>query len=79
MLKDNIFKKIEDKTSVNKETIISLANKLQENNLKDEKTIREIISELSKMTGKEVSKEKENKIVDAILSDKVPKNIEKML
>lgn len=79
MLKDNIFKKIEDKTSVNKETIISLANKLQANNLKDEKTIREIITELSKMTGKEVSKEKENKIVDTILSDKVPKNIEKML
>lgn len=79
MLKDNLFKKIEDKTSVNKDTIISLANKLQANNLKDEKTIREIISELSKMTGKEVSKDKENKIVNAIINDKVPKNIEKML
>lgn len=79
MFKDNLFKKIEDKTNVNKDTIISLANKLQANNLKDEKTIREIITELSQMTGKEVSKDKADKIVNAILNDKVPNNIEKML
>ena len=78
MFKDNLFSKIEKKTSVNKETILSLATKLQQNNLKDEKTIREIVGELSKITGKEVSKEKEDKIVNAILNDKVPKNIDKM-
>lgn len=78
MFKDNLFQKIEQKTSVKKETILSLANKLQKNNMKDEQTIREIIQELSTMTGKEVSKEKEDKIVNAILKDKVPKNIEKM-
>lgn len=79
MFKDSFFKKIEDKTSVNKETIISLANKLQANNLKDEQTIREIIQELCQMTGKNITKEKEDKIINAILNDKVPKNIEKML
>ena len=30
------------------------------------------------MTGKDVSKEKEDKIVNAIIKDKVPKNVEKM-
>ena len=79
MFSDSFFKRVEDKTSVNKETILSLASKLQSNNLKDEKTIREIIQELSQMTGREVSKEKADKIVNAILNDKVPKNIEKML
>lgn len=79
MIKDNLFKKIENKTNINKDTILSLADKLQKNNIKDEKTIREIIQELSKMTGKEVSKEQEEKIISAILNDKVPKNIEKML
>lgn len=79
MFKDSFFKKIEDKTSVNKETIMSLANKLQANNLKDEQTIREIIQELCQMTGKNITKEKEDKIINAILNDKVPKNIEKML
>ena len=78
MLKENLFHSIEKKTNIKKDTILSLANKLQKNNLKDEKTIEEIIDELSQMTGKEVSKEKREKIITAILNDKVPKNIEKM-
>lgn len=77
-MKDNIFQRIEKKTNIKKETIISLANKLQQNNMKDEKTIREIIEELSTLTNKKVSKEKEDKIVQAIINDKVPKNIDKM-
>ena len=56
---DNFFKKIEKKTNVNKDTILSLANKLQGGNMKDENTIKEVISDLAKMTGREVSKEKE--------------------
>ena len=76
---DNFFKKIEKKTNVNKETILSLANKLQQGNMKDEATIKEVIHDLSQMTGREVSKEKEQKIIDAIVNDKVPNNIDKML
>ena len=76
---DNFFKKIEKKTNVNKETILSLANKLQQGNMKDEKTIKEVINDLSKMTGREVSEEKQQKIIDAIVNDKVPNNIDKML
>ena len=78
MFKDSFFNTVEKKTNISKDTIISLADKLQKNNLKDEKTIREIVQELSNITGKDVSKDKEDKIVNAILNDKVPKNIEKM-
>ncbi len=74
---DNFFKRIEKKTNVNKETILSLANKLQQGNMKDEKTIKEVINDLSKMTGREVSEEKQKKIIDAIVNDKVPNNIDK--
>jgi len=76
---DNFFKKVEKKTNVNKETILSLANKLQQGNMKDEKTIKEVIDDLSKMTGREVSEEKKQKIIDTIVNDKVPNNIDKML
>lgn len=76
---DSFFEKIENKTKVSKETIIELANKLQQNDLKDEKTLREIIHELSNLTGKEVSKEKEDKIIEAVINDKVPKDIDKMI
>ena len=77
MFGDNFFKKVENKTNINKDTIISLANKLQKSNMKDEKTIREIIDEISTMTGKEVSEEKKEKIINTILKDQVPQNIDK--
>jgi len=78
MFGDNFFKKVEKKTSVDKNTILSLAEKIQKSNLKDEKVLRDVIDEISVMTGKEVSKEKADKIVNTILKDNVPENIDKM-
>lgn len=76
---DGFFNKIEKKTSVNKETILELAKKLQQNDLKNENTLREVIQELSKMTGKAVPKDKEDKIVKAVVNDNVPKDIDKLI
>ena len=76
--KDDFFKKVEKKTKVDKNTIISLAEKLQNGNMKDEKTLREIITTLSKMTGKKVSKETEDKIISKVVNDEVPNGVEKM-
>lgn len=76
---DGFFKKIEKKTNVNKDTILSLAQKLQQGDMKDENNLREIIHELSTMTGHEVSKEKEDKIIKTIQNDQVPDNIDKLL
>lgn len=78
MFKDNLFNRIEKKTNVKKDTILSLADKLKAGNMKDEKTIREVIHELCNITNKQISKEKEDKIIDAIINDKVPKNVDKM-
>ncbi len=75
---DEFFDKVENKTKVNKNLIVSLAEKLSQGKMKDEKTIREVISTLCDATGKEISKEKEDKIVSKIIGDKVPKNIDKM-
>ena len=46
MFKDSLFKKIESKTNVNKETILSLAKKIQGDNLKDESKLRDLIHEI---------------------------------
>ena len=78
MFGDNLFKKVEKKTNINKETILSLADKLQKSDMKDENTLREVIKDISVMTGKEVSKEKEQRIIDAIKKDNIPKNIDNM-
>ena len=76
---DNFFNRVEKKTKVNKETILELAEKLQKSKLKNENTLREVVQELSKMTGREVSKEKEDKIINAVMNDEIPSNIDKMI
>ena len=73
---DNFFKKVEKKTSVDKDTILSLAEDLQGDNMKNESSLREVIKKISILTGKKVPKEKEDKIVETILEDNVPDNIE---
>lgn len=78
MFGDNFFKKVENKTNIDKNTILSLANKIQKSNMKDEKVLREVIQDISNMTGKEVSEEKADKIVNTILKDNIPKDIDKM-
>ncbi len=78
MFGDSFFKKVEKKTNVDKDTIMSLAKKLQGSNMKDENVLRNMVQEISTLTGKEVSKEKEDKIVNAIIKDNVPKDIDKM-
>lgn len=77
-LNDGFFKKVEKKTKVDKDTILNLAQKLQNGNMKDEKTLKEIIQTLSKLTGKKVSPEQEKKIISKIVNDEVPNGVEKM-
>ena len=74
---DSFFNKVEKKTNVGKETILELADKLQKTDLKNESTLREVIQTLGQMTGREVSKEKEDKIINAVVNDQVPKDINK--
>lgn len=74
---DSFFQKVEKKTKVNKDAILGLAAKLQKSNLKDETTLRQVIHDLSSMTGKPISKEQEDKIIDSVVKDKVPKNVDK--
>ena len=77
-LGDEFFNKVYKKTNVDKDTILKLAEKLQEGNMKDANTISEVVDTLSKMTGKKVTREQKEKIINKIVEDKVPKNIEKM-
>ena len=75
-MNDSVFKKVEKKTNINKDTILSLDNKLKSSNFKDENVLSEVINELSYMTGREISDEKKEKIIKAIKNDKIPNDIE---
>jgi len=78
-LTDSFFNKVERKTNVKKSSIINLAKKLQGDNMKNEDNLREVIRELSEMTGKNVSKEQEDKIISTVINDKIPNNLDKMI
>ena len=47
--------------------------------MKDENNLRDLIKEISNIAGKPVSKEKEDKIINAIVNDKIPNNIDKFV
>ena len=79
MFGDSFFNKVEKKTNVNKDTILSIASKVQNSNMKDEKVLRDLIKEISHVAGREVSEEKTNKIIDTIVNDKIPKDLDKMI
>ena len=79
MFGDSFFNRIEKKTNVNKDTIMSLANKLQSSDMKDEKVLSDLVDEIGLLAGKNVSDEKKSKIINAIMQDKVPSNLDKMI
>ena len=79
MFGDYFFNKVEKKTNVNKDTILSIASKVQNSNMKDEKVLRDLIKEISLVAGREVSEEKTNKIIETIVNDKIPKDLDKMI
>ena len=76
---DSFLNKVEKKTNLSKQTILDLADRLKGGNLKDESTIRGVIDELAKLTGKNVSKEQSDKIVKAVVGDQIPNNLESMI
>lgn len=78
-MNDSIFEKVEKKTNVKKDDIISLAKSLSGKDLNDETTLRRLIKDVARLAHKDVSKEKEEKIIKAVKKDKVPKDINKMM
>ena len=62
-MNNNLFNKVEQKTNVKKNDIINLAKSIQNKNMNDENNLRDLIHTIATMAGKDVDKEKEDKIV----------------
>lgn len=77
-MNNNLFKKVESKTNVKKADIISLAKSIQNKNMSDEKKLRELIHNIAQMAGKDVDKEKEDKIINAVKNNQINDSIKKM-
>ncbi len=74
-MNNGIFDKIEKKTNVKKEDILNLAKSIQGKDMKNEDNLKKLIRDVAKLAGKEVSKEKEQKIIDSVKNDRIPKSM----
>lgn len=75
---EDLLNRVENKTKVNKESLLKIVSSLNEGNMKDRDTLLGVIDELSSLTGKYVSDEKKEKIINMVINDKIPSNIDKM-
>ena len=78
-MKENIFDRVEKKTKVKKENILKLSKKISGQDISDEDNLRTLIKDFDKLAGKEVSKEKEEKIISAVKKDKIPKKMDDLI
>ncbi|CVH74196.1 hypothetical protein BN3662_00007 [Clostridiales bacterium CHKCI006] len=79
MNRDRLLQKVSAKTNVRTEDILKLANQLQSKDLKKEANLRQLIQEVSKLAGKPVSKEKEDRIIALVQNNQIPENLENLM
>ena len=77
--KDSIFDQLENKTNVRKEDLMKLAKSVSSKDLNDEKNLKKLIKDVARLAGKDISKEKEEKIINAKKKDKIPKDLKNIL
>ncbi len=68
------FDHLQNKANISPDEIMKVADSVKGANFQDEKTVRNLVKQLSKMAGKPVSKEKEDKIVKAITENNMDMN-----
>lgn len=71
---DQFLNKVASKTNVNKEDILNLASSFQTKDLSSEDNLRDLIRQLSRLSGHQVNKDKEDHIVNLVKNDKIPKD-----
>ncbi|CEI83758.1 sporulation-specific transcription factor SpoVIF [Oceanobacillus oncorhynchi subsp. incaldanensis] len=70
-----MFDKIQKNTNIRPEEVYKVADSVKHANFSDEKTVRNLVKQLSQMAGKPLSKEKEDKIVQSIVKNKMPGDV----
>lgn len=72
------MKNIEKMAKVDMGKILKLAQSFNGANFQDEKTVRNLINQVSKVAGKPVPKSTEDKLVQTITSNKQPKDFNQL-
>ncbi|MCR6110643.1 stage VI sporulation protein F [Bacillus sp. A301a_S52] len=69
---ESFFDQLEKKTNVKHQDLFQLAQSVNKTDLSNEQNVRQLIHQVAKLANASVSKEKEDELVKAITSNKVP-------
>jgi len=70
-----LFDKIQKKASIDPKDVFKVADSVKNADFSDERTVRALVQQLSAMANKPLSKDKEDQIVRAITSKKIPSDL----
>ncbi len=70
-----MFDKIQKNTNIQPDEVYKVADSVKHADFSDEKTVRNLVRQLSQMANKPLSKEKEDKIVQSIVKNKMPGDV----
>ncbi|WP_339227965.1 stage VI sporulation protein F [Oceanobacillus sp. FSL K6-2867] len=73
-----MFDKIQKNSNINPEDVLKVADSVKNANFSDERTVRGLVRHLAKMADKPMTKEKEDKIVQAIVNNKMPGDMQSL-
>lgn len=68
-MNNSFFKRVEQKTGVDFEEIMALANAISHANFQDERQVRKIVRKVGRLANRNVSKEMEDRIAASILQN----------
>lgn len=77
---NSFFDNLNKKTNVTEQQLKSVANSINPGDLKDEKKVRALISQIAALAGVPVSKQKEDQIVNYLVNNKLnPQQMQSMV
>ncbi len=72
---NDLFGKIKQKTNIDPQDVFKVADSVKGADFSDEETVRNLVRQLAKLANKPISKQKEDKIVEAVTNNNMPMDL----
>ncbi|SFA73582.1 Stage VI sporulation protein F [Lentibacillus halodurans] len=73
---DKLFDKVQQNSDISPNEIYKVADSVKQADFSDEKTVRSLVRRLANLANKPISKEKEDKIVESIIKNNMPMDMQ---
>ncbi|SEN42547.1 Stage VI sporulation protein F [Amphibacillus marinus] len=70
-----LFDQIQNKANIQPDEIFKVAHSVQNADFSDEGTVRDLVQQLSHLANKPIPKQKEDKLVQTIVNNNLPKDL----